>query len=151
MKKTSKDYIFVVIQFLLFGVYMFDFFQPLAIPKQLATLGMVIAFIGFMIALLTVFELKTNLTVFPTPTQKSVLLTHGFFRYSRHPIYSGILMFAFGYALYKYSIYKLLIAGLLFIWFYLKSTYEEKQLAQKFPSYKEYQSKVGRFFPKIKL
>ena len=130
---------------------MFDFFQPLSIPKQLATFGMVIAFIGFMIALLTVFELKTNLTVFPTPTQKAVLLTQGFFRFSRHPIYSGILMVAFGYALYKYSIYKLLIAGLLFIWFYLKSTYEEKQLAQKFNSYKEYQEKVGRFFPKLLL
>lgn len=60
-------------------------------------------------------------------------------------------MAAIGYALYKYSIYKLLIAGLLFIWFYLKSTYEEKQLAQKFNSYKEYQEKVGRFFPKLRL
>lgn len=151
MKKTSKDYIFVVIQFLLFGVYAFDFFQSLEIPKFLATFGMVIAIIGFMIALLTVFELKSNLTVFPTPTEKAELLTHGFFRYSRHPIYTGILMFAFGYALYKYSIYKLLISGLLFIWFYLKSTYEEKQLAQKFISYREYKEKVGRFFPKLRL
>ncbi|MCB0442640.1 MAG: isoprenylcysteine carboxylmethyltransferase family protein [Flavobacterium sp.] len=151
MRKTSKDYIFVFIQFLLFGVYAFDFFQPLVIPKFITTFGMVIAFIGFMIALLTVFELKSNLTVFPTPIEKAELLTHGFFRYSRHPIYTGILMFAFGYALYNYSLYKLLISGLLLIWFYLKSTYEEKQLTQKFLSYKEYQSKVGRFFPKIKL
>lgn len=151
MKKTSKDYWFVGIQFLLFIAYTFDFFQPLAIPKQLAIFGMVIAFIGFMIALLSVFELKTNLSVFPTPTEKAVLLTHGFFRYSRHPIYSGILMVVFGYALYKYSIYKLLIASLLLIWFYLKSTYEEKQLSQKFNLYKEYQDKVGRFFPKWKM
>ncbi len=151
MRKTSKDYIFVVIQFLLFGVYAFDFFQPIEIPKFLATFGMVFAFIGFMIALLTVFELKSNLTVFPTPTEKAELLTNGFFRYSRHPIYTGILMFAFGFALYKYSIYKLLITGLLFIWFYLKSTYEEKQLAQKFNAYREYQEKVGRFFPKLPL
>lgn len=150
MRKTSKDYIFVVIQFLLFGAYAFDFFQSLEFPKFLATFGMVIAFIGFMIALLTVFELKSNLTVFPTPTEKAELLTHGFFRYSRHPIYTGILMFAFGYALYNYSLYKLLISGLLLIWFYLKSNYEEKQLSQKFTSYKEYQEKVGRFFPKIK-
>ncbi|GGD28395.1 MULTISPECIES: methyltransferase family protein [Flavobacterium] len=151
MKKSSKDYIFVFIQFLLFGAYTFDFFQPLAIPNYLATFGMVIAIIGFMIALLTVFELKTNLTVFPSPTEKAVLLTQGFFRYSRHPIYSGILMFAFGFALYKYSIYKLIVGSLLLIWFYLKSTYEEKQLAQKFNSYKEYQEKVGRFFPKLPL
>lgn len=151
MRKTSKDYIFVFIQFLLFGVYAFDFFQPIETPKFLATFGMVIAFIGFMIALLTVFELKSNLTVFPTPTEKAELLTHGFFRYSRHPIYTGILMFAFGFALYNCSLYKLLISGLLLIWFYLKSVYEEKQLSQKFTSYKDYQEKVGRFFPKLRL
>jgi protein-S-isoprenylcysteine O-methyltransferase Ste14 len=150
MKKSSKDYIFVFIQFLLFGAYTFDFFQPLEIPNYLATFGMVIAFIGCMIALLTVFELKTNLTVFPTPTQKAVLLTQGFFRFCRHPIYTGILMFAFGYALYNYSLYKLFISGFLLIWFYLKSNYEEEQLSQKFKDYKSYQDKVGRFFPKIK-
>lgn len=150
MKKTTKDYIFVFIQFLLFGAYTFDFFQPLEIPKFLATFGMVIAIIGCMIALLTVFELKSNLTVFPTPTEKAELLTNGFFRYSRHPIYTGILMFAFGFALYYYSLYKLLISGLLLICFYLKSIYEEEQLSQKFKDYKSYQDKVGRFFPKIK-
>lgn len=136
MRKTSKDYVFVFIQFLLFGAYAFDFFQSLVIPKFLATFGMVITIIGSMIALLTVFELKSILTVFPSPTEKAEFLKHGFFRYSRHPIYTGILMFAFGYALYNYSLYKLLIGGLLLIWFYLKSVYEEKQLSQKFTSYK---------------
>lgn len=150
MKKTSKDYLFVSIQILLFGAYALDFFQPLSIPKYLATFGMVIAIIGITIAVLTVFELKTNLTVFPTPTEKAILITHGFFRFSRHPIYAGILLFAFGYALYKYSIYKLIITGLLLIWFYLKSTYEEELLHYKFKDYKAYQEKVGRFFPKIK-
>lgn len=150
MKKSSRDYIFVVIQFLLFGAYSLDLFSPLAIPKYMATLGMVIAIIGLIIAVLTVFELKTNLTVFPTPTEKATLLTHGFFRFSRHPIYTGILMFAFGFALYSYSTYKLLIGVFLLIWFYLKSIYEEEQLSQKFKDYKSYQDKVGRFFPKIK-
>lgn len=150
MKKTTKDYLFVFVQFLLFGAYTFDFFSPLTIPKYIATLGMVIAIIGLIIVVLTVFELKTNLSVFPTPTEKAILLTHGFFRFSRHPIYTGILMLAFGYALYNYSTYKLLISVFLVLWFYLKSIYEEEQLAQKFNSYKEYQTKVGRFFPKIK-
>ncbi|MDP2161672.1 MAG: isoprenylcysteine carboxylmethyltransferase family protein [Flavobacterium sp.] len=149
MKKSSRDYIFVVIQFLLFGAYSLDLFFPLAIPKYMATLGIVIAIIGATIAVLTVFELKTNLTVFPTPTEKAVLLTNGFFRFSRHPIYSGILMFVFGFAFYNYSTYKLLISVFLLFWFYLKSIYEEEQLSQKFKEYKAYKEKVGRFFPKI--
>jgi protein-S-isoprenylcysteine O-methyltransferase Ste14 len=149
MKKSSKDYIFVVIQFLLFGAYSLDFFSPLALPKYIATLGLVIAILGLIIAVLTVFELKTNLSVFPTPTEKAVLLTNGFFRFSRHPIYTGILMFAFGYAFYSYSSYKLLISVFLLFWFYLKSIYEEEQLSQKFNEYKSYQEKVGRFCSKL--
>ena len=86
MKKTTKDYLFVFIQFLLFGAYTFDFFSPLAIPNYIATLGMGIAIIGLIIAVLTVFELKANLSVFPSPTKNAVLITHGFFRYTRQSI-----------------------------------------------------------------
>ena len=151
MKKNTKDYFFVSIQFLLFVAYTFDFFKQIAIPKFLVNVGLVIALIGLAIAVLTVFELKANLSVFPSPTKNAVLITHGFFRYSRHPIYSGIILFSFGYACYKYSLYKLIISGLLLSWFYLKSIYEEQQLMNFFPTYQTYKKVTGRFFPKIKF
>jgi protein-S-isoprenylcysteine O-methyltransferase Ste14 len=67
----------------------------------------------------------------------------------RHPIYSGIIFLFSGYSVYQNSVYKLLISLLLVILFYLKSNYEEQRLAQKFPDYKQYRSKTGRFFPWI--
>jgi protein-S-isoprenylcysteine O-methyltransferase Ste14 len=150
MIKSWKDYLFVSIQFLLFGLYAFDFIPKMEFPKTIATLGGLLAVFGFMISVLAVFELKSNLTVFPTPKSNAILITNGLYRFSRNPIYSGILIFTFGFALYSYSLYRLLIFGCLAIWFYLKSTYEEKQLAKVFKDYESYKQKVGRFFPKIK-
>lgn len=146
MKKTLKDYLFVGIQFLFFGLYAFDFFPKMDYPKIIANLGIVLAIFGFLIVLIALFELNTNLTVFPTPKNNATLITSGLYRYSRHPIYSGILLFIFGYAIFSFSSYRILIFVCLLIWFYLKSSYEELQLQKKFKNYSEYQKKVGRFF-----
>ncbi len=148
--KTWKDYLFVSIQFLLFGLYAFDFLPSFELPQSLKILGLVVAIIGFIISALSVLQLNKNLTVFPTPKTDSELITFGMYKLSRHPIYTGLILFTFGYAFYKVSFLKLVIAFVLLLLFYFKTKYEEQQLLQKFSDYKEYQKKVNRFFPKIK-
>ncbi|MBE0392833.1 protein-S-isoprenylcysteine O-methyltransferase Ste14 [Flavobacterium sp. 7E] len=150
MMKTWKDYLFVSIQFLLFGLYAFDFLPSFELPQSLKILGLVVAIIGFIISALSVLQLNKNLTVFPTPKTDSELITFGMYKLSRHPIYTGLILFTFGYAFYKVSFLKLVIAFVLLLLFYFKTKYEEQQLLQKFSDYKEYQKKVNRFFPKIK-
>lgn len=119
-------------------------------PKPIAIIGVLMAILGFVIMAIALFELKTNLTVFPTPKTNSELITFGMYKFSRHPIYSGILLFVYGYAIFSFSLYKLLISSLLFVLLYFKTNYEESQLERKFPDYSNYKMKVGRFFPKIK-
>lgn len=148
--KTWKDYLYVSIQFLLFGLYAFDFLPSFDLPQSLKILGLVVAIIGFIISALSVLQLNKNLTVFPTPKTDSELITFGMYKFSRHPIYTGLILFTFGYAFYKVSFLKLVIALILLFLFYFKTKYEEQQLHQKFSDYKEYQKKVNRFFPKIK-
>lgn len=148
--KTWKDYLFVSIQFLLFGLYAFDFLPSFDLPQSLKMLGLVVAIIGFIISALSVLQLNKNLTVFPTPKTDSELITFGMYKLSRHPIYTGLILFTFGYAFYKVSFLKLVIAFVLLLLFYFKTKYEEQQLLQKFSDYKEYQKKVNRFSPKIK-
>ncbi|NRT17104.1 protein-S-isoprenylcysteine O-methyltransferase Ste14 [Flavobacterium sp. 28A] len=150
MMKTWKDYLFVSIQFLLFGLYAFDFLPSFDLPQSLKMLGLVVAIIGFIISALSVLQLNKNLTVFPTPKTDSELITFGMYKLSRHPIYTGLILFTFGYAFYKVSFLKLVIAFVLLLLFYFKTKYEEQQLLQKFSDYKEYQKKVNRFSPKIK-
>ena len=149
MIKSWKDYLFVSIQFLLFGLYAFDFLLHFELPQAVKYIGLVVAIIGF-IAALSVLQLNKNLTVFPTPKTDSELISFGMYKLSRHPIYTGLILFTFGYAFYKVSFLKLVIALILLLLFYFKTNYEEQQLLEKFSDYKEYKKKVNRFFPKIK-
>lgn len=149
MKPIWKDYLFVFIQFLLFAAYFFDFLPKFKIPTLISYIALLVALLGFLISLFAVFELDKNLTVYPTPKSDSELITHGLYRFSRHPIYSGIILFTIGYAVFRMSFFKLILSILLWIWFFFKSRYEENQLQQKYPNYNDYRKKVGRFFPKF--
>ncbi len=148
--KSWKDYLFVSIQFLLFGLYAFDFLPKFEIPQLLKYIALVISILGVVIAVLSVLQLNKNLTVFPTPKTDAELITFGMYKFSRHPIYSGLILFTFGYAFFKTSPFKIAIALILLLLFYFKTNYEEQKLVQKFSNYENYKKKVNRFFPKIK-
>ncbi len=150
MIKSRKDYLFVSIQFLLFGLYAFDFLPAFKIPQLIKYIGLIFSFLGFVIAVLSVLQLNKNLTIFPTPKTDSKLITFGMYKFSRHPIYTGLILFTFGYAFFKASPFKVLIALVLLLLFYFKTNYEEQKLLQKYPNYKFYKNKVNRFLPKIK-
>lgn len=147
MLKSWKDYLFVSIQFLLFGLYAFDFLPKFEISPFLKYVGLIFSILGFSIAVLSVLQLNKNLTVFPTPKTDSELITFGMYKLSRHPIYTGLILFTFGYAFFKASPFKILVALILLLLFYFKTNYEEQKLLQKFPNYKDYKKKVNRFFP----
>jgi len=112
-------------------------------------IGLFIAGFGGVIIILALFQLNKNLSPFPTPKNNTTLLQNGLYKYMRHPIYTGIILLFTGYSLYQNSFYKLGIALLLVILFYFKSNYEEQRLEQKFPDYKLYKNKTGKFFPWI--
>jgi protein-S-isoprenylcysteine O-methyltransferase Ste14 len=99
--------------------------------------------------LIALLQLGTNFTAYPTPTTDAKLVSSGMYKFSRHPIYSGIILFIFGYGFWDNSNYKLIIAVILVVLFYVKTTYEEQQLLQKFRDYEAYQKKVNRFFPRL--
>ena len=150
MIKSWKDYLFVSVQFLLFGLCAFDFSSHFELPQLVKYIGLVVSIVGFIISVLAVLQLNKNLTVFPTPKSDSQLVTFGMYKFSRHPIYTGLILFTFGYAFFKVSLFKLIISSILLLLFYLKTNYEERKLLQKFPEYKKYKKKVNRFCPKFK-
>lgn len=143
-----KDIIYVSIQFILFIIY--AVVPPkwtFNLPFLLNILFLILAFIGILVLVLGLLQLNKNLSPFPTPKIKSELVTHGMYKWMRHPIYSGIILFALGYALYSSNGYRLFTAILLWILFYFKSAYEENLLKEKYEDYAAYQKKTKRFFP----
>lgn len=147
MHLTTKDYGYVILQFLLFLVYLFDIpWVDLHLPALVQTIGSVSAVVGVLVMILALVQLNRHLSPFPTPKSNAQLIRTGLYKYVRHPIYSGILLTVFGYALHEESLHKLLVGFALLILFSLKSSYEEKRLMQVYPDYEDYRKSTGRFF-----
>lgn len=144
----AKDLIFVTLQVLLFILYFLaPFDHQWRLPFWLSCAALVVCVSGLLVALLAVFQLRRNLSPFPTPVGQGELITTGLYKSIRHPIYTGLILFFTGYAVYDGSFAKVLCALLLFLLFYFKSQYEEQLLIEKFPQYPEYKKRTGRFFP----
>lgn len=147
MTIKRKDYLFVTIQFILFFCFIFDLNWSMKLGLGLQKLGLWFNVLGGLIIILALLQLNKNLSPFPTPKNNTTLLQNGLYKYIRHPIYTGIIIFFTGHSVYQNSLYKLAISLLLVVLFHFKSNYEEQRLEQKFPNYKLYKSKTRKFFP----
>ncbi len=148
MSNTTKDYLFVGIQFMLFlGYALTPRILNFQLPKVVAYVGLLLAISGLCTGVLALLQLRSSFSPFPTPVANGELVSNGLFRLSRHPIYSSILLGAFGFSLYTGSGYRLLIGLGLLLLFYFKSRYEEQLLSQKYAGYADYKKRVGRFSP----
>lgn len=143
---SQKDYLYVLIQFLLFGAYLFEIdLMDIALPTFLHTIAAVITILGVMVLILALLQLNRHLSPFPTPKSNAELIRTGLYKYIRHPIYTGILLTLFGYAVHQASLFRLLVAVALLVLFYFKSSYEEKRLMEVYPEYEAYRRETRRF------
>ena len=91
--------------------------------------------------------LRENLTAVPRPVEGGRLIEHGVYRLVRHPIYAGIITAAVGWALVTASPAALLVAGVIGLFFDLKTRREEAWLLEAYPAYADYQRRVRKLLP----
>jgi protein-S-isoprenylcysteine O-methyltransferase Ste14 len=78
------------------------------------------------------------------------LVTYGVYRFIRHPLYASIIWMFLGASLIYTNYLSFLANIFIFIPFmYYRAKQEETLLIKEFKNYKNYQLKVGMFFPKI--
>jgi len=94
-------------------------------------------------------SLGSALTPFPKPLADVTLRRQGAYRFMRHPIYAGIILAGFGWALWWLSMAGVLGAVVLAIFFDRKAIQEEQWLRQQYPDYAEYSRLVKRFLPGV--
>jgi protein-S-isoprenylcysteine O-methyltransferase Ste14 len=154
--QNSRGELFVIAQFILFGLIIWGpptlpFLPVWSTPAQYIAhpAGILLMAGGAAFALAGTFNLGRNLTPFICPKAQSVLLEQGAFRFIRHPIYSGLLQLACGWALWIHGWLTLACTILLFIILDAKARREEKILRQTFPGYAAYAGRVRRLIPFI--
>lgn len=94
-------------------------------------------------------RLGKNLTPNPIPRDGGTLETGGLYQWVRHPIYSAVIAIAAGLSTLGASWLHLIIFLSLVMLLGIKARAEERLLRGRFPDYRDYQARVGRFFPGI--
>ncbi len=92
-------------------------------------------------------DLGRNLTPLPYPVESGELVRSGVYGIVRHPLYSGLVLAALGWAIFQVSLSHLLGAIVLFLFFDAKANREENWLVEKYPDYADYRLQVKKLLP----
>lgn len=157
---SQKEHPLVFVGIALWGVvlflppiYMFTSwlaFADYGMPVPLGVVGIIIFVFGLWLLWRTHLDLAKNFSPSLFIRDQHALITHGMFKYIRHPMYLSFWCWAIGQALLISN----WIAGPLgIICFYLIYVFrvnrEEQQLVDHFGNaYRDYQKITGRLFPK---
>jgi len=109
--------------------------------------GYTIMGLGAVIMTISAIALGPSLTASPEPKGGGELITNGLYRFVRHPIYTGLLIFLSGYVLKSRSFW---VAGLFIVFsvfLHFKANWEEKRLIAVYPEYSDYMKTTGRILP----
>jgi len=147
MKKLLPPALFLL-SALIMGIvcWAFDFEHYILFPYNL--IGLLFLAAGLLLAQMSkrlFLKMKTNVNTFEDPDK---LVTSGFYRYSRNPMYLGFLISIIGMAiLYQGSVSSFVLAIIFFIaedrW-YVK--FEEKAMSKKFGmAFEQYCSNTRRW------
>jgi protein-S-isoprenylcysteine O-methyltransferase Ste14 len=151
MSDKNKSNLLVGIQFLLLvviiGVPLPRFGEDF--PDWVVGVGSLLVWVGLIILALSIFKLGGSLTASPIPKNDSVLKTDGLYKWMRHPIYSGLIATGLGLAIESESLLNLLVAVALIVLLNYKAKWEESFLLERYPEYRTYMSKTGRFVPRL--
>lgn len=145
-RRTAR--LMVLGQFLLLGLIVglpgrHDWTPPATIRRACV----VAAVAGVVVMVVGTSALGRGLTAAPLPNEHAKLRTSGLYRYVRHPIYTGLLLFAIAYSLRSGSSWVAATCGLLIVLINVKARWEEHHLAQRFPNYATYTHHTPRFIP----
>jgi protein-S-isoprenylcysteine O-methyltransferase Ste14 len=78
------------------------------------------------------------------------VVSTGAFRYVRHPLYLGCILFYLGLTVSTVSLFSLALLVLIFVFYNYIAGYEEKLLVQRFGErYSSYKKSTGKWVPRI--
>ena len=152
----AKGFLEVGFPFLVAGLPFLIFFMPYSLPQWLpfsSTLHFVffqiimgLIIFGGIINLVGLITLRRAFTIM---SEARTLITHGIFRFVRHPLYTGHFIMFFGSMLLRLSVPTVLLYLLFLVGQVFRARIEERKLELAFADYAIYKDRTGMFMPKI--
>jgi len=141
MIKTVNSFLLTLSQFVLI-VAIAWFCGVLGNP---VSLGIMVA--GILLGAWSLITFKFNVNIFPDVRKNQKLILVGPYRLIRHPMYSAVLMITLAWVLNRIDVLSITLWIALLVILNLKIRYEESQLIEKFPKYKEYIQRSKKLIP----
>ncbi len=116
-------------------------------PEASRAAGLVLMVAGGCLLIGAIIQLGSGLTPSPHPKEGAALVQTGPYALVRHPMYSGGLALALGWALWVQGWLTIVYVVAVFALLDVKSRREERWLAAKFPAYTAYQHRVRKLIP----
>lgn len=126
-----------VVEFLLFG----SGYTLLDVLVNIAV-GLVLVVVGLVIASKAKRDLARNFTTSPTPVPDGSLVETGIYGRMRHPMYLGVLLVSYGWAVLWGSWFALVGSLVMNAFLLYKSRREDRLLMGRYPGYAEYKRRV---------
>jgi protein-S-isoprenylcysteine O-methyltransferase Ste14 len=122
---------------------------PGGVAGAFGVVGTALAVAGGLLALWSARALGSSLTWFPGPRRQGSLVESGPYRFARHPIYSGGILFFVGWGLWS-SPLAFVVAVLLSVLWAFKARVEERLLGERYLGYDNYRHRTPwRLLPGI--
>lgn len=117
------------------------------LPAAAARAVQVLSLAGLLVVGVGLLNLGASASPFPVPVEGGALRIGGLFRFVRHPIYSGVILWALTTAARSGSVIAAACAVGLVMWLSMKARWEEQRLTAHYPGYTEYAARTPRFVP----
>ena len=97
-----------------------------------------------------VYLIRSGHVVVKHEQRPPTVVSTGAFRYVRHPLYLGSILFYLGLTVSTASLFSLVLVVVIFIFYNHIAGYEEKMLEDRFhEEYRNYKKKTGKWVPMI--
>jgi protein-S-isoprenylcysteine O-methyltransferase Ste14 len=120
-----------------------------ALPISIRWVGVAISALGLMLMQWTLTSLGKNLTDTVATRHNATLITHGPYKWVRHPYYVAAALLIVATTLISTNLIIAISGLIVLLLLAIRTPQEEQMLLQRFgTAYKDYQANTGRFVPK---
>jgi len=125
--------------------------SSVALPTWLRWMGAILALVAVPPILFWTFHsLGTNLTDTVVTRREHMLVTHGPYRWVRHPFYDVVLLWTVSLSLVIANWLMAILGFSVFAMMVVRTRIEEEKLIERFgDEYRTYMQRTGKFFPHV--